>query len=336
MKKNKFKNMLKTREAGMFFVMLIMIVIILLSGTSNRDIFSGATNIENLTRQIALLGLFAIGETIVIIAGGFDLSVGSLIALSGVIASILMSSPTTNGFDGPGWGFIPTILVTVFISILFGLLNGYLIAYCGLPPFVVTLGTMSFMRGIAKLLSEALTISIINDNFNALGNGKLSLFSGFEIPIPVLILLFFSVLVGLFMRYTIFGKYIYALGSNEIATKFSGIHVKRIKLLAFTLCGGLAGLGGIVFAGYTRLGDPGSGVGYELNAIAAAVIGGASLSGGEGSVAGTLIGTAILCIILNGLNIVVKRNASLWEGVIVGIVVITAVALNHFRQRRQA
>ena len=319
----------------MFYVMLLIIGIIIFSGESSRQIFTGATNLENLTRQMALLGLFAIGETIVIIAGGIDLSVGSLIALIGVIASIFMSSLDTNGFVGFGWGWIPTILACLFFSVLFGLFNGYLVAYWGLPPFVVTLGTMSLMRGIAKLLTSSITISITDETFNSLGNGKIPALLGFEIPIPVIILIFISIAVGMFMKYTIFGKYFYALGSNETATQFSGVNVKRVKLLAYTLCSLLAGLGGIVFASYNRLGDPGGGIGYELNAIAAAVVGGASLTGGEGSVSGTLIGTAILCIILNGLNIVIKRNASLWEGVIVGIVVIAAVSINHFRQRRQ-
>ncbi len=312
---------LKLRESGIFISLVLIVLVILLSGEGPRESFLRQSNLQNLSRQIALLAIFAIGETFVVIAGGIDLSVGSLIAFSGVLAGLLMVNLHVP--------IVPAILIVLVASALVGLLHALLISKVGLQPFVATLGTMCMLRGVSLLLTDSLPIPIVDERFTWLGNGRPA-----GIPTPVIVLTVVAVLGALFLRGTIHGKYLYALGSNEEATRLSGINVSRVKIVAYSLCSLLTGLAGVVFAAYARQGNPSSGMAYELNAIAASVIGGCSLTGGEGSIIGTLLGATILSVILNGLNLIVSKNASLWEGVIVGTVVIAAVGLNSIRQRR--
>lgn len=316
-------SILRTREIGILISLLLIVVVILAAGPGPRESFLRPTNLQNLSRQIALLAVFAIGETFVVIAGGIDLSVGSLIAFSGVLTGILMVN----------LGLPPAIAISavLLVSLLVGVLHALLISKMRLQPFVVTLGTMCVLRGVSLLLTDSLPIPIVDESFTYLGNGR-----PLGIPTPVFVLAAVAAFGILIMRGTIHGKYIYALGSNEEATRLSGIDVTRVKMIAYSLCTLLTGLAGIIFAAYDRQGNPSAGIGYELNAIAAAVIGGCSLAGGEGSIIGTILGASVLSVILNGLNLVIAKNASLWEGVIVGAVVIAAVALNTIRQRRSS
>jgi len=303
-------------------LLLLCLAIIASSGETRRH-FLDPTNLQNLSRQIALLSVFAIGETFVIITGGIDLSVGSVIAFTGVLASHLMMNAH--------WGMLPAVAVGILFAALVGVLHAVLVAWVNLQPFVASLGTMSVLRSAALLMTSAVPIAVTVEGFTSLGNG-----TWLGLPVPVWILLATIALGAVVLHGTIYGKYIYALGSNEEAARLSGINVRGVKVLAYVLCSTLTGLAGVLYAAYTMQGDPMGGVGYELNAIAAAVIGGCNLMGGEGSVLGTLIGASILSVILNGLNLMIKRNASLWEGVMVGTVVIAAVALNAIRARRQS
>jgi len=313
-------SIFRTREAGIFLSLLLIIGLILASGPQPRESFPRPENLRNLSRQIALLGIFAIGETFVIIAGGIDLSVGSLIAFSGVLSGLLLVK-----LHLPTAVVIPIVLLA---SLLVGVVHALLIAKVGLQPFVATLGTMCILRGASLLLTDSLPIPISDETFVYLGNGR-----PWGIPTPVIILAGVGILGGLFLRRVTHGKYLYALGSNEEAARLSGIDTTRAKLVAYGLCSLLTGLAGIVFAAYALQGSPNSGLAYELNAIAAAVIGGCSLAGGVGSVSGTVLGASVLSVILNGLNLAIRKNASLWEGVIVGTVVVVAVSLNTLRQR---
>jgi len=314
-------SILRTRETGILLSLLAIVLVILLSGPAARESFLKPANLQNLSRQIALLSVFAIGETFVIIAGGIDLSVGSLIAFSGVMTGLL-----TVNMGLPLAVALPVVLV---VSALVGVVHAVLISRLTLQPFVATLGTMCILRGVALLLTDSLPIPIVDERFTWLGNGR-----PLGVPTPVYVMVAVAVVAVVIMRGSVYGKYIYALGSNEEATRLSGIDVGRMKVLAYSLCALFTGLAGIVYAAYDRQGNPASGSGYELNAIAAAVIGGCSLAGGEGSIVGTILGASVLSVILNGLNLVIAKNASLWEGVIVGTVVVAAVAVNTIRQRR--
>jgi len=318
-------KLLKTKEVGLFLSLLILLLLILASGERAREGFSGVSNIQNLSRQIALLAIFAIGETFVIITAGIDLSVGSLIAFGGVLAASLLVKQ--------GVGIAPTILIVLAVSGLIGWLHGLFVTKARLAPFVVTLASMLILRGLGRVLSPNQTIAIPEDQFGAfnyLSNGQ-----PWGVPMPVLIMVVVAIPSIVLLRYTLWGRYLLALGSNEEATRLSGVNVHRMKIMAYMLCGLLAGLSGVLDAAYNRVGDPRAGVMYELRAIAAAVIGGASLMGGEGSVLGTILGACIFGVIYNGINIVLTKNASIWENVIVGSVVLVAALLDVLRQRRQ-
>jgi ribose transport system permease protein len=317
------QRVLRSREAGTFISLVAVCLAIVASGAETRSHFLAAANLQNLTRHIALLSIFAIGETFVIITAGIDLSVGSVIAFVGVLTAHLMMRAH--------WGMAAAVGISMLTAALVGILHGTLIGWLRLPPFVATLGTMSILRALALLMTAAVPIAIPTRQFTELGNG-----TWLGLPIPVWFLGGVVLVAAVVLHGTVHGKYIYALGSNEEAARLSGINVNRVKMLAYTLCSLLSGLAGVLYAAYTMQGDPSSGTGYELNAIAASVIGGCNLMGGEGSVVGTLVGASILSVILNGLNLMIKQNASLWEGVIVGTVVIAAVSLNTLRSRRLA
>ncbi|MBM3475222.1 MAG: ABC transporter permease, partial [Armatimonadetes bacterium] len=253
-------KLLKTKEVGLFLSLLILLLLILASGERAREGFSGVSNIQNLSRQIALLAIFAIGETFVIITAGIDLSVGSLIAFGGVLAASLLVKQ--------GVGIAPTILIVLAVSGLIGWLHGLFVTKARLAPFVVTLASMLILRGLGRVLSPNQTIAIPEDQFGAfnyLSNGQ-----PWGVPMPVLIMVVVAIPSIVLLRYTLWGRYLLALGSNEEATRLSGVNVHRMKIMAYMLCGLLAGLSGVLDAAYNRVGDPRAGVMYELRAIAAA------------------------------------------------------------------
>ena len=320
-----------SREAGMVVALLALCALILLSGERARGTFLSSENQRNLWRQVALLGIFAIGETFVIVTAGIDLSVGSVIAFTGVLAALCMSSPQTNGVNGPGLSAPIAVLAALAAALGVGAVHGLLVGWLNLPPFVATLGTMGALRSAARVITGAIPISVTNASFIFLGNGK-----PWGIPAPFLIMGAAAVVSIVMMHATTWGRYIYAVGANEEAVRLSGVGVRRVKMLAYMGGSLLAGVAGVVHAAYNFQGDPAGGVAYELNAIAAAVIGGCSLAGGQGSVIGTLIGANIFCVVLNGLPLIIAVNASLWEGIVVGTVVIGAVTFNVLRQRRGA
>jgi ribose transport system permease protein len=316
---------LRSRELGTGVVLIVLCLLIVASEA--RSAFLDPTNLQNLSRQIALLGIFAVGEAVVIIVGGIDLSVGSVIGFTGMLCARL--------FAERGWPWPAAILVTLVVSVAIGALHAALTHPLRIPPFVVTLGSLSVLRSVAQLMNNALPIPIAGEHLNyrtldALGNGQL-----LGIPIPVWLLVLIAGPLEAMMRRSAMGRYLYAVGSNEEATRLSGVPVFHVKIVAYGLCSLLAGVTGILYMGYNGQGDPRSGTGYELNAIAAAVIGGCSLAGGQGSLLGAVLGAGILHVILNGINLIIRRNASLWEGTIVGGVVVLAVLLNVLARRRE-
>ena len=313
------------REAGVFAALVVLCALIAASGA--RSAFLSPGNLQNLSRQIALLGVFAIGEAIVIIAGGIDLSVGSVIGISGMVCARL--------FADWHWPLAGAIAAALVLSLLIGIIHAALIHHLRIPPFIVTLGSLSILRSLAQLMTNAMPIPTVGEG---LASGGLDfLVSGRVLGVPVSVCLLAILLIALelLMRRSREGRYLYSIGSNEEAARLSGVMLFRTKAVAYGLSALLAGVAGVLYVGYNGQGDPRSGSGYELNAIAAAVVGGCSLQGGQGTLLGAVIGAAILNVILNGINLIIQKNASLWEGTIVGSVVVLAVTLNVIGRRRE-
>jgi len=271
-----------------------------------------------------MIGLMAIGMTFIIISGGIDLSVGSLMALSGMVGAGFMVwfSPTDSGM----WWYMGLgTLAGITVGGIGGFLNGMLITRIKLQPFIVTLGTMSLFRGIALVMNDGQPYNVPTYRF--LGDGTV-----LGIPISVIILAGFIVLALFLLGFTRFGRYVYAIGSNEQAAYHAGIRLRRIKVTVYTLAGFLVGLAGMITASRTISGQPTAGVGWELDVIAAVVIGGASLSGGKGSIGGTIIGTFLIQFLRNGCTLIgISTNAQL---IVIGVIIILAVSLDHLAKKR--
>ncbi len=324
------KRLLAARESSV--VVVLVVICIALFFSSARGTFYSQRNLQNLSLQIALLTVFAIGETIVIITSGIDLSLGSLIAFSGMI---LAATATKLDKSAPPFAIVGAIVLALSVALCIGLLHATLIQRLRLPPFVVTLASLTILRSQSLLLNKQLPITISQFPFlTNLSNGRLLNGSAFPIPVPVLLVAVIAIAAHLILSRTRIGRYVYSVGSNEQATRLSGVNVGNVKLFAYGASALLGGVAGILYAGYGGQGDPLSGQGYELNAVAATVIGGASLSGGQGSIAGTVLGACLLNVILSGINLTID-NPSLWEGSVVGGVLLLAVLTSALQQRNQ-
>ncbi|MDK2785957.1 MAG: ribose transport system permease protein [Thermotoga sp.] len=276
-------------------------------------------NLQALGRQIAIFGLLAIGETFVIISGGgaIDLSPGSMVALTGVMVAWLM----THGV--PVW---LSLILILFFSIGVGAWHGLFVTKLKVPAFIITLGTLTIARGMAAVITRGWPIIGLPSSFLKIGQGEV-----LKIPIPVWILLVVALVADFFLRKTVYGKHLRASGGNEIAARFSGVNVDRVRMIAFMVSGFLAGLVGIIVAARLSQGQPGVGNMYELYAIASTVIGGTSLTGGEGSVLGAIIGASIISLLWNAL--VLLNVSTYWHNVVIGIVIVVAVTLDILRRR---
>ncbi len=279
-------------------------------------------NLKNLARLIAFLSILAIGEAIVIICGGIDLSVGSIVGYSAMLVVYLIG---TRGVPAP-----LAAALTLGLGTFVGLAQGLMITRLRLQPFIVTLGGMMTLRGLAQVLNSggAVGIGPGHGGFQAVGGG----FVLGIVPGPAVVLAGVLLAGGVMMHATVAGRYVYAIGANEEAARFSGISVDRYKTLAFTLCGALAGLTGVLYAGYLSSVQPSFGGAMELHAIAAAVLGGCSLRGGEGTILGVLVGATLMRLITNGINLL--GISTYWEYVIVGGVILLAAVLDVAVQRR--
>jgi ribose/xylose/arabinose/galactoside ABC-type transport system permease subunit len=292
--------------------------------------FFDLKNIRNLSHTIALFGVLAIGATVVIVAGGIDLSVGAVVALASVIAAKLVTEwlPGARATGGPpGLGVvIAGITLTLMLGVAVGLFHALLINEFRLPPFIATLATMAGLRSLATVFSNNRSINIKIDAFRALGSDN-----RFTVPIFLVV----AVAVSIMMSRTVLGRHLYALGGNEAAARLSGLRTQRLKMVAYGLSGLLSALGGILFAGNTGQGQGTMGVSYELYAITAAVVGGCSLAGGVGSIRGAVLGLILVQIVIKGTGFVVRFiDSTQIEGLVLGTVVVLAVALNQrFRGR---
>jgi len=296
-------------------VLITLLVLCLFIGIVNPVFFS-FSNISNILVQATINGILAVGLTFVIITAGIDLSVGSILAFSGVVL---------GSFLQKGSPLPLAIFICLAIGILCGFTNGLLITAGRLPPFIATLGMMSISRGLALLYTGGRSISGFSPTFTAIADGRL-----FKIPVPVLIMFLVYALAFFVMKYTYLGKYIYAIGGNKEASWLSGIRVNLYITAVYSVSGLLSAIGGIILAARLNSAQPIAGMMYELDAIAAAVIGGTSLSGGKGSIIGTLIGTLILAVIKNGLNIL--NISSFIQQIIIGSVIVSAVILDKLKK----
>ena len=313
MKEKKKMNLAATWDkVGMPFVLLVLVVFMLIKAPN----FGTVSNLFNVARSISISAILAAGMTFVIITTGIDLSVGSTIAVSGCIAVLAAQQ---------GLNPLLAILLGMVIGALIGLINGFLIAYCNLAAFIVTLGTMTFMRGLAYTITGGLPIVDNGLNFRALGNGYL-----FHVPIPFIVMIIVYVVMWIVLDKTKYGSHVYAVGGNAEAARLAGINVKGVLLSVYVIAGLCAGLAGCIFAARVVSAQPTAGDGYEMDAIAAAVLGGTSLMGGKGKIPGTLIGAIIFGVLTTGL--VLMNVPFFTQQLVKGIVIIIAVLIDGLKE----
>ena len=331
------------RELGMGAALAVICLALFIS---NGD-FLGQSNAVNTLRQISMLGIYAIGSGFVIIAGGIDLSVGSVVGLTGVIIARISSQSTGGG----GHSLVLGVVVALAVALLVGLLQGLLITRLNLQPFIVTLAGMLLIRGVSQTVVQGGTLSLGTSPLLGLANGGLFMRGGDPLlPYPLLIFLGVIAAGGYLLHSTVLGRYLYAIGGNREAAAYSGIPVKRIETTTYVISAGLAGVAGVCYAAYIGQMSQQVGVAYELYAIAAVVLGGCSLRGGEGTVLGIVIGSAMMKVIDNGINMFQVRYQDAdgvprlwrldanWTFIIVGSVILIAVVLDqvvHLVQGKQ-
>lgn len=322
-------NLVRILLEGRAFFALIAIVAVFSYLSPN---YLTLANVLIMASQVAVYGILAIGMLLVILNGGIDLSVGSVLALAGVIAGFLMGGVEIGTLGvilyPPVWG---VVVITCLLGAAIGALNGVLVAWLKVPAFVATLGVMYMARGVALLLTNGLTFNNLagrpelgNTGFNWLGFNRL-----FGVPISVLILAVLAMLAGLLLSRTAFGRWLYASGGNERAAELSGVPVKRVTITVYTLSGMLAAIAGLVLSSQLTSAGPTAGSTYELTAIAAVVIGGAALTGGRGTVRGTMLGAFVIGFLSSGLVII--GVSFYWQTVFTGAVIVLAVLLNSIR-----
>jgi inositol transport system permease protein len=299
----------------------------------NVDAIFNEARLSIIILQVSIVGIIAIGVTQVIITGGIDLSSGSVVGATAMIAmsfaqvSIVNGNPNPKAIFGVEWMDLPVIvpiLVGLGCGLIAGVINGSLVAYTKIPPFIATLGMMVSARGLAKWWSKGNPISFPTESFADIGKGLM----------PVFIFVALAILFQLILTYTKYGKHCYAIGSNEDAARMSGINVTGHKVLVYSIAAMLASVGALVLSSKNLTAQAGMGVMYELDAIAMAVIGGVSLSGGRGSIIGTVLGALIFGVIISGFTFM--RLDAYYQEMVKGVIIVGAVVLDQWRQRRRA
>ncbi|MDE3931242.1 ABC transporter permease [Glaesserella parasuis] len=326
---DKYKDLLRKMAALAGLVLLVIFFSV------TNEFFFTSNNIMTVGLQTSTIALIGIGATCVILTGGIDLSTGSVVALSGVAAAMIVNAgvPVPLG-----------MVLGILVGGACGLTNGILVTQMKLPPFIATLGMMMVARGLALYVTNAAPVSGMPESFAVLGNGALFkiveegsnglpkvVFTG--IPYPVIIMIFITVLFTFALTKLKVGRYIYAIGSNEEAARLSGIKTNIVKIYAYVASGLLSGLTGVILASRLVTAQPNGGVTYELDAIASAVVGGTSLMGGVSTIPGTLIGSFIIGVLRNGLNM--NGVSSFVQMIVIGLVIIVAVSLDQLRQSKK-
>jgi ribose transport system permease protein len=306
-------------EFGVFLILVAMIVFLSIT----TDTFLKATNISNIMRDFSWIAIAAFGQCMVIITAGIDLSTGSVMGLSGLITAMLFARGAA----------VPVAVVGGLLTgLIAGLANGLMVTKGRLPPFIATLGMMLMARGLCYGLSGGWPVRDLPAAFNNLGRGVIHV-GGFEGPLPAIFMIIFAVVVSAYLARTVWGYRIYAVGGNETATGLSGINTARVKIMVYSLAGFLAAVGGVLMTARLGVAGPTAGDGYELDVIAAAVVGGTSLVGGEGTILGVLIGAAVMQVLRNGL--VLTGVSAYWLQAVQGFVIVVAIMLDQLRKRRR-
>ena len=309
----RFRPNLLSRYGLLWALGLLILALSLLS-----PYFLSPSNLLNVLRQVSINAILALGMTVVILKGGIDLSVGSLLALAGALAA---------GFAVSGLPPALAMGLGIGIAVALGILQGLLVAYAGLPPFIVTLAGLTAFRGLTLVYTDGRPITGLPDSFLFLGNGTL-----LGIPVPVVAMLSFLLLTQLLLQNTALGRYLYAIGGNEEAARLSGVPVARIKVFAYAYSGLAAGLAALVLTGRLNSAQPTAGTGFELDAIAAAVVGGTSLAGGRGTAWGTFLGALIIGVLNNGMNLL--NVSSFYQLIAKGVVIVLALLVDRLVRRR--
>lgn len=295
------------QKATIFWVLILLIIVMSILSPA----FLNGRNLANIVKQISINGVLAVGMTIVIITSGIDLSVGSVVAFSSIVAAYF-------GRADSGYPVIVAIVMGIFAGVVIGAINGIGVAYIGYPAFIVTLSTMTIVRGLALIVTNGVPIFGLSDSMINLANETF-----LHIPNLVFYLLGVFAIGIILLNFTVIGRHLYAVGGNVEAANAAGIQVKKILTVAYCISGFCAGLAGVLAASRITSGSPTTGEGYEMNAISAAVIGGVSMSGGKGGLTGTLIGALLIGVIQNGLDIL--GISSYYQKVIQGLIILIAV-----------
>lgn len=306
------RKILKKKESSVFIALFLLCVVV----SFLSPYFLGVDNIFNVLRQFSVIAILAVGEALIIITGGIDLSVGTVLGLMGVLNGLLARA---------GLPAVVIFFLCILAGSLVGSINGLLVTKVRINPFIVTLGMMSIARGTSLLITGGMPIWIEHE-IAYLGSGYVGV-----VPVPVMIMFVIAILGYVFTTRTLPGRNVYAVGNNDKAAKLSGIRVDQVKIMVFMIMGALCGISGMINSGTLSSAEPSAGMGYELDVIAAVILGGTSLSGGEGSIAGVVMGAAIMGVLRNAF--VLLNVSAYWQIVAIGVVIITAVAIDSLKNR---
>ncbi len=321
----------KTVLSKLGVIPVLVVLFIVLSFVS--PYFLQLSNIINILHQVSITAIIGVGMTFVILTGGIDLSVGSIVALSGLTMAVThkyFAATATTAAGQVGLGIMVPFLLAVIAAILMGLINGVMISIGRVPAFIMTFGMMNMARGCAYIISNSNTISVFPDVIRFIGNGKIANI----IPIPIVIAIALVIIASFVLDSTKFGRYVLSLGSNREALRLSGVNVKKVEISVYVISSLVCAIGAIILIGKLNVSQPVAGEGYEMDAIAAAIIGGTSIYGGEGKVSGTFVGALLVGTIRNGLNLL--NIPSSVQPVVIGAAIVAAVFYDKIKNRKSS
>jgi ribose transport system permease protein len=314
-----WREIIARQEFGVVLILMAMVVFLSLY----TDTFLASTNIFNILRAFSWIAISAFGQCMVIITTGVDLSVGSVMGLSGLASAMLLAREVP----------VPTAVAGgLAVGLIVGMANGLMITKGKLPPFIATLGTLLMARGLCYGLTGGWPVRSLPQSFRSLGQYDIPI-GNVGVPLPLIFMLVLAVITSLFLSRSTWGYRIYAVGGNEEATRLSGINTDRVKIMVYSLCGFLTSIGGVLMTARLGVAAPTAADAYELDVIAAAVVGGTSFSGGEGTILGVLVGTAIMQVLRTGL--VLTGVSAYWLQAVQGLVIVTAIMFDQLRKRRR-
>jgi ribose transport system permease protein len=314
-----WRDIIARQEFGVVLILLAMVVFL----SIYTDTFLTSTNIFNILRAFSWIAISAFGQCMVIITGGVDLSVGSVMGLSGLASAMLLVRGVPVSI---------AVLGGLAVGLIVGMANALMITKGKLPPFIATLGTLLMARGLCNGLTGGWPVRDLPQSFRTLGQHDIPV-GNLGVPLPLIFMLVLAVITSLFLSRTTWGYRIYAVGGNEQATRLSGISTDKVKIMVYTICGLLTAVGGVLMTARLGVAGPTAGSAYELDVIAAAVVGGTSFSGGEGTILGVLVGAAIMQVLRTGL--VLTGVSAYWLQAVQGLVIVTAIMLDQLRKRRR-